>query len=87
MRAWSEEELLNLAKARLEGCRKGGRRSGQARREAGRRNLVVRAIQNRMQAGDYDRNSASKIARYLGVSPRYVRIVAADIRKKNGKAA
>lgn len=81
---WSNDQLLEYAKARLEGCRKGGERSGEKRRETSRRDLIEHAIRNRISVGEYNRNAASKIARYLDVSPRYVRRLATAM-KKTGK--
>lgn len=66
-------------RARLAGCRKGGARSGRTRRENGKRINVEIAIRNRRLAGTWTRDTAGAIARYLGVSARYVRLVAAQI--------
>jgi hypothetical protein len=68
------EEYL---RTRLDGCRKGGQRSGITRRKSAKRSSVECAIAYRRERGDYTRDAASQIARYLGVSPRYVRLLAA----------
>ena len=81
---WSEiesEELGDPHKIsdRVAWCRKGGLTSGETRRQDGKRPLVVKAIEHCRKNGAYGRDSASKIARYLGVTARYVRQVAAAL--------
>jgi hypothetical protein len=63
---------------RLAGCRKGGRSSGKTRRREGMLPMVIKAIENCRKRG-YERDDASKIANYVGVSPRYVRQVAREL--------
>ena len=71
-------------RSRIEGCRKGGRKSGATRRQSAKRSSVECAIAYRRERGDYTRDAASQIARYLGVSPRYVRMLAA-VSEEKGK--
>lgn len=67
---------------RLEGCARGGRRSAVTRRDNARRAAVEHAIAYQRRTGTYDRDSASKIARYVGVSARYVRMLAKKAENK-----
>lgn len=73
---------IEFMRIRLEGCRKGGIRSGKARCNSGKRTTVEHAISSQVKAGAYNRDTASKIAKYLNVSPRYVRKLAISIQKK-----
>ena len=66
--------------AHVESCRKGGQRSGESRRTEGRRPFVEHAIRSRVATGNYDRDTAGKIAAYLGVSSRFVRKIAMEIK-------
>lgn len=75
----SAEELM---RSRIDGCRKGGLQSGKTRQQTAKRPLVERAIAHHANAGGYTRDTAARIARYLGVSTRYVRMVAAAAEKK-----
>ena len=81
---WGDAQLLAYAKARIDGCRKGGQRSAERRRESARRKPVEHVIRHHLSSGTYDRNAAGKIASYLGVSARYVRLIAGEM-KKSGK--
>jgi hypothetical protein len=74
-------DVDDLASQRLGWCRQGGRSSGEARRESGKRPLVEHALKHSRETRCYSRDTASKIARYLGVSARYVRMVAAEMDK------
>lgn len=82
---WSEIDSDDVddpgdgADDRLVWSRKGGLTSGETRREDGKRPLIVKALEHCSKNGRYGRDSASRIARYLGVSTRYVRQVAASM--------
>lgn len=70
----------SFRKAHIESCRRGGKHSGQTRREQGARINVEHAIRSRLAVSSYDRYTAGKIAGYLGISARFVRRVAAEIK-------
>lgn len=69
-------------RSRIEGCREGGVKSGATRRLAAKRCKVELAIAHQRVRGQYNHNTASKIAAYFGVSPRYVRMLAASSKEK-----
>ena len=74
------DDAESFREAHTEACRKGGQRSGQVRRMEGMRPLVEHAIRSRQSTGDYDRDTAGKIAQYLGVTSRFVRMIALEIK-------
>jgi len=69
-------------RVRIEGCRKGGAKSGATRLALAKRALIEAAISRECENGRYDHNAASKIAKYFGVSARYVRKLATAIAEK-----
>jgi hypothetical protein len=71
----SPEEFM---RARIEGCRRGGQKTAARRLLAAKRTAVECAIADHRRRGTYDHNAASRIASYLKVSPRYVRMLAAE---------
>lgn len=70
---------VEFTRARIEGCRKGGRKSGLTRRATARRVEVELAIRDREARNCYGRSGAVRIGEYLGVSARYVRKIKAAL--------
>lgn len=85
MESKSPLDADEFMRVRLEGCRKGGIKSGQARLENSRWRYVEIAINSERSAGKWSRNSAARIAAYVGVSARYVRKVDCQTKKKGNE--
>lgn len=79
--AGSLMDPVEFMRSHREACSRGGKRSGESRRESSRRGLVEKVVARDRAAGRYDRDAASKIASLLHVSPRYVRKIAAEQKK------
>lgn len=75
-------DVDEFIRKRLAACRRGGQQSARTRRAQAKRRAVEHAVRYQISVRTYDRDTASKIARYLGVSARYVRLVASEVRKE-----
>ena len=67
------EVAIEFMRIRIEGCRKGGMKSGFARRAKSVKRKHAEIVINNFQRRGYDRDSAVKIAKHVGCSVRYIR--------------
>ncbi len=76
------EVAIEFMRIRREGCRKGGLKSGFARREKSFKRKNAEIVINDFQRRGYNRDSAQKIAKHVGLSVRYIRKLVKDIQNK-----